>query len=156
MAGPYETRQDDYLISTDPARLDPAAAHAFLTTAYWSRGISLEIVKKALENSLCFGLYHQDRQVGLARVVTDHATYAYLCDVYVLEAHRGKGLGLWMVECIMSHPELQNLRRFTLATKDAHGIYANFGFAPLAAPERMMERFDPEVYERMMKGMANG
>ncbi|HEU5399164.1 MAG TPA: GNAT family N-acetyltransferase, partial [Gammaproteobacteria bacterium] len=113
----YETRQEEYLISTDPAKLDPVAVHAFLTTAYWSPGIPLAVVKKALENSLCFGLYHQGKQVGLVRVVTDHATYGYLCDVYVLEAHRGKGLGHWMVECVMSHPELQNLRRFTLATK---------------------------------------
>ena len=145
----YETRQEEYLISTDPAKLDPVAVHAFLTTAYWSPGIPLAVVKKALENSLCFGLYHQGKQVGLVRVVTDHATYGYLCDVYVLEAHRGKGLGHWMVECVMSHPELQDLRRFTLATKDAHGVYAAFGFTPLTAPERMMERFDPKVYERM-------
>lgn len=145
----YETRQEEYLVSTDPAKLDPQAAHAYLTTSYWSPGIPLAVVKKALENSLCFGLYHQGKQVGLSRVVTDHATYAYLCDVYVLEAHRGKGLGHWMVECVMSHPELQNLRRFGLATKDAHGVYAAFGFTPLKAPERMMERLDPKVYERM-------
>src|SRR5215469_8426926 len=127
----YETRQEEYLISTDPAKLDPGAAHAFLTTAYWSQGVPLAVVTKALQNSLCFGLYHQGKQVGLVRVVTDHATYAYLCDVYVLEAHRGKGLGHWMVECVMAHPELQNLRRFTLATRDAHGVYAAFGFTPL-------------------------
>ncbi|HEV2333031.1 MAG TPA: GNAT family N-acetyltransferase [Gammaproteobacteria bacterium] len=145
----YETRQEEYLVSTDPAKLDPAAVHAFLTTAYWSSGIPLAVVEKALENSLCFGLYHDRKQVGLVRVVTDHATYAYLCDVYVLEAHRGKGLGHWMVECVMSHPDLQDLRRFTLATKDAHGVYAAFGFTPLKAPERMMERLDPKVYERM-------
>lgn len=149
MATIYETRQDDYLVSTDPKKLDTAAIHAFLTTAYWSPGIPLAVVQKALANSLCFGLYHQGKQVGLSRVVTDHATYAYLCDVYVLEAHRGKGLGHWMVECIMSHPELQNLRRFTLATRDAHGVYAAFGFTPLKAPDRMMERHDPNVYERM-------
>ena len=87
--------------------------------------------------------------MGLSRVVTDYTTYAYLCDVYVLEAHRGKGLGHWMVECVMTHPELQNLRRFTLATRDAHGIYATFGFTPLKAPERMMERHDPQVYKRL-------
>jgi len=145
-----ETRQDDYLVSTDPARIDTTAVHAFLTTMYWCHGISKSLTEKALANSLCFGLYHQDKeQVGLSRVVTDYATYAYLCDVYVLEAHRGKGLGHWMVECIMTHPELQNLRRFTLATRDAHGIYAAFGFTPPKAPERQMERHDPDVYKRL-------
>ena len=145
----YETRQDQYLISTDPKKLDAVAIHDFLVTAYWSPGIPLAVVEKALANSLNFGLYHRGKQVGLSRVVTDYATYAYLCDVYVLEAHRGKGLGHWMVECIMTHPELQNLRRFTLATRDAHGVYAAFGFTALKAPERMMERHDPGVYQRM-------
>jgi GNAT superfamily N-acetyltransferase len=149
MAAIYETCQDDYLVSTDPKKLDVEAIHAFLTTAYWSPGIPLPVVQKALANSLCFGLYHQGKQVGLSRVVTDYATYAYLCDVYVLESHRGKGLGHWMVECIMTHSELQNLRRFTLATRDAHGVYAAFGFTGLKAPDRMMERHDPRVYERM-------
>ena len=149
MAAIYETRQDEYLISTDPEKLDAVTIHAFLTTSYWSPGIPLPVVQKALAHSLCFGLYHQGKQVGLSRVVTDHATYAYLCDVYVLEAHRGKGLGHWMVECIMAHPELQNLRRFTLATRDAHRVYEAFGFMGLKAPERMMERHDPKVYERM-------
>ena len=152
-----ETRQDDYLISTDPARLDPAAVHAFLTNVYWCQGISRSLVEKALSNSLCFGLYHRDReQVGLSRVVTDYATYAYLCDVYVLETHRGKGLGHWMVECIMTHPDLQNLRRFTLATRDAHGIYAAFGFATPKAPERQMERHDPDVYKRLAAELERG
>ena len=145
----HETRQGEYLISTDPGKLDPEAIHAFLKGAYWSVDIPFAVVQKALANSLCFGLYHQGKQVGLSRVVTDHATYAYLCDVYVLESHRGKGLGHWMVECIMTHPELQDLRRFTLATRDAHGIYAAFGFTGLKAPERMMERHDPGVYQRM-------
>lgn len=145
-----EVRQGEYLVSTDPARLDAAAVHAFLTTAYWCEGIPLSLVEKALANSLCFGVYHRDKdQVGLSRVVTDYATYAYLCDVYVLEAHRGKGLGHWMVGCVMTHPELQNLRRFTLATRDAHGIYAAFGFARPTMPERQMERRDPDVYKRL-------
>ena len=146
-----EVKNDDYMVSTDPARLDAAKVHAFLTTAYWSEGIPLGVVKKALENSLCFGLYHKGELVGLSRVVTDYATFAYLCDVYVLEVHRGKGLGHWLVECVMTHPELQNLRRFILATRDAHGVYANFGFTALkpVTVERMMERHDPEVYKRM-------
>jgi GNAT superfamily N-acetyltransferase len=150
MATIIETHQDEYLISTDPARLDTAAVHTFLTGVYWCAGISKPLVEKALANSLCFGLYHEDEgQVGLSRVVTDYATYAYLCDVYVLDSHRGKGLGHWMVECVMTHPDLQNLRRFTLATKDAHGVYAVFGFAAPKAPERQMERHDPDVYKRL-------
>lgn len=149
MATVVESRQDEYLMSTDPARLDPKAVHAFLTTAHWCTGISLPLVEKALANSLCFGIYHGKEQVALSRVVTDYATFAYLCDVYVLEAHRGKGLGHWMVECVMTHPDLQNLRRFTLATKDAHGIYGAFGFTPPKAPERQMERHDPDVYKRL-------
>lgn len=152
-----ETRQDQYLISTDPSRLDADAIHAYLTTAYWSPGIPKPLVDKALANSLNFGLYHHDKeQVGLSRVVTDYATYAYLCDVYVVESHRGKGLGHWMVECIMTHPDLQNLRRFTLATRDAHGIYAAFGFTGLKAPERMMERHDPGVYQRLAAEIERG
>ncbi|HSC46772.1 MAG TPA: GNAT family N-acetyltransferase [Gammaproteobacteria bacterium] len=146
-----ETRQDEYLISTDPKKLQPERVHAFLTTAYWSTGIPLAVVKKALSNSLCFGLYHKGEQVGLSRVVTDYSTFAYLCDVYVLEAHRRKGLGQWLVECVMTHPELQDLRRFLLATRDAHGIYANFGFTGLKSVERMMERHDPDVYQRLAK-----
>lgn len=148
-----ETKQGEYMVSTDPAKLDAVKAHAFLTTAYWSEGIPLGVVKTALENSLCFGLYHKGQLVGLSRVVTDYATFAYLCDVYVLEAHRGKGLGHWLVECVMTHPELQNLRRFVLTTRDAHGVYANFGFTGLkpVTVERMMERHDPDVYKRMSK-----
>ena len=152
-----ETRQDDYLISTEPARLDAQAVHAFLSNVYWCAGISRPLLEKALANSLCFGLYHRDKeQVGLSRVVTDYATYAYLCDVYVLEAHRGKGLGHWMVECIMTHPDLQDLRRFTLATKDAHGVYAAFGFTAPKAPERQMERHDPDVYKRLAAELERG
>lgn len=149
MATVVESRQDEYLMSTDPARLDPKAVHAFLTTSHWCAGIALARVEQALANSLCFGVYHGKEQVGLSRVVTDYATFAYLCDVYILEAHRGKGLGHWMVECVMTHPDLQNLRRFTLATKDAHGIYGAFGFTAPKAPERQMERHDPDVYKRL-------
>ncbi len=157
MARIVEARQDEYLISTDPARLDGAAVHAFLTKAYWCAGISRTLLDRALANSLCFGLYHRGReQVGLSRVVTDYSTFAYLCDVYVLESHRGKGLGHWMVECVMTHPDLQNLRRFTLATRDAHGIYAAFGFASPKAPERQMERHDPDVYKRLAAEFESG
>ncbi len=135
-----------YRISTDPARLDARSIHAYLTRSYWAEGIPLEVVERALAGSLCFGLYHGDEQVGLARVVTDQATYAYLCDVYVLEAHRGAGLGRWLMEAVMSHPGLQGLRRVALVTRDAHGLYAGFGFTPLARPEGHMERHRPGIY----------
>ena len=137
--GPYE-------ISTDAARLDLQAIHAYLTRSYWSPGIPREVVERAAANSLCFGLYHAEQeQVGYARVVTDRASFAYLCDVYVLEAHRRQGLSKWLIQTILEHPDLQGLRRFLLATKDAHGLYAQFGFTPLASPERMMQilRLDP-------------
>jgi GNAT superfamily N-acetyltransferase len=136
----------DYSISADPQRLDPVAIHAYLTRSYWSTGVSFDIVKKAMDHSLCFGLYHEGAQVGYARVVTDQTTFAYLADVYVLEAHRGRGLSKRLVEAVQAHPELQGLRRFLLATKDAHGLYAQFGFKPLANPARMMEVFNPDVY----------
>src|SRR5580698_7065809 len=127
----------DYAITTDKDRLDVDAIHAFLTTSYWSPGVPKETVARAVAHSLCFGLFHGPHQVGLARVITDKATFAYLADVYVLEPHRGKGLSKWMLEVIGEHPELQGLRRFMLATRDAHGLYAEFGFTPLANPSRM-------------------
>jgi GNAT superfamily N-acetyltransferase len=143
---PVEIRRGDYLISTDPARLDPAAIQAYLTSSYWARGIPLATVEKSLRGSLCFGLYHGSQQVGLARVISDYATHAYLCDVYILESHRGAGLGKWLMETVISHPVLQGLRRFTLATRDAHGLYHQFGFRPLAQPDRHMEISVPDVY----------
>jgi GNAT superfamily N-acetyltransferase len=143
---PLETRRGDYSISTDPARLDALAIHAYLTSSYWARGIPLTTVEKSLRGSLCFGLYHFGEQVGLARVISDFATYAYLCDVYVLETHRGSGLGKWLMETVVTHPRLQGLRRFTLATRDAHGLYSQFGFRPLAQPDRHMEISAPDTY----------
>src|SRR5438034_3767089 len=136
----------EYTITTDRRRLDVAAIHAFLTSSYWSPGVPLAVVERAILNSLPFGLLHGERQVGFARVVTDKATFAYLADVYVLEAHRGKGLSKWLLEAIQGHEELQGLRRFMLATKDAHSLYAQFGFKELANPSRMMEKFNPSVY----------
>ena len=134
------TRVNTYDISTDPSRLQLDAIHAYLVRSYWSPGIPRELVARAIENSLCFGLYLGDAQVGFARVVTDKSSFAYLADVYVLEEHRGQGLSKRLVETIQAHPDLQGLRRFMLATRDAHGLYAQFGFKPLAAPERVMER----------------
>jgi GNAT superfamily N-acetyltransferase len=141
-------QQGEYTISTDPARLDLAAVHAYLTQSYWSPGIPREVVERAAANSLCFGLLHGGAQVGYARVVTDRATFAYLCDVYVLEAHRGQGLSKWLMQVIGEHPNLQGLRRFMLGTQDAHGLYAQFGFTPLANPARMMEILRPDVYRQ--------
>ena len=128
-----------YDISTDPSRLQLDAIHSYLTRSYWSPGVPRDVVARAIANSMCFGIYLGEAQVGFARVVTDKASFAYLADVYVLEAHRGQGLSKRLVETIQAHPDLQGLRRFLLATMDAHGLYARFGFKPLAAPERMME-----------------
>jgi GNAT superfamily N-acetyltransferase len=135
-----------YEISTDKSRLDRAAIHAYLTQSYWSPGVPRAVVERAIEHSLCFGVFHEGAQVGFARVVTDRATFAYLADVYLLEAHRGRGLARELVGAVMAHPELQGLRRMLLATRDAHGLYAKFGFRPLAAPDRMMELHRPDVY----------
>jgi len=128
-----------YEISTDHSRLDVNGIHAFLTQIYWSSGIPLAVVERAIDNSVCVGAYLSSEQVGFARVITDRATFAYLADVYVLERHRGKGLSRRMIEAILHHPELQGLRRFLLITRDAQGLYAKFGFKPLAAPDRFME-----------------
>ena len=138
---------DGYTITTDQRRFDTAAIHAFLSRSYWSPGVPLAVVCKALENSLAFGILRGDAQVGLGRVVTDRATFAYLADVYVLEAHRGKGLSKCLLEAIQAHDDLQGLRRFLLATKDAHSLYARFGFQALANPSRMMEIVNPGVYQ---------
>jgi N-acetylglutamate synthase-like GNAT family acetyltransferase len=141
-----ELRRGDYTISTEPDRLDVAAIHAYLTRSYWSPGIPRAIVERALAHSLSFGIFHGDAQVGFARVVTDRATFAYLADVYVLEDHRGQGLSKWLLETVLAHPELQGLRRFLLATRDAHGLYARYGFEPLANPTRLMEILAADVY----------
>ena len=143
---PQITR-DAYVISTDPSRLDVAAIHAYLTRSYWSEGIPMETVERALASSLCFGLFNGPSQIGLARVITDRATYAYLCDVYVLESHRSQGLGQWLMQAVTAHPDLQGLRRFGLATRDAHGLYEKFGFAALAHPDRHMEILNAGLYQ---------
>jgi GNAT superfamily N-acetyltransferase len=135
-----------YAISTDKTRFDIVAIHAFLSRSYWSPGIPLATVERAIANSLAFGVFHGIEQVGFARVVTDRATFAYLADVYILEAHRGQGLAKRLVESVLAHEDLQGLRRFLLATRDAHSLYAPFGFRPLAAPDRMMEIHRPDAY----------
>lgn len=143
-----EWQRGEYVISTDQSRLDFEMIHDFLTnSSYWAVGRKIETVKRSIEHSLSFGLYENDKQVGFARVVTDYATFAWLADVFVLEEARGHGLGTWLVEVILSHPELQGFRRWTLATKDAHEIYRGFGFSELKRPERWMERRDPATQE---------
>jgi GNAT superfamily N-acetyltransferase len=136
-----------YSISTDPKRFQIAGIHAFLSTSYWSPGIPLETLEAAIRNSLSFGLFHDGVQVGFARVVTDRATFAYLCDVYVLPNHVGQGRAKWMLSTLLSHPDLQGLRRFLLATRDAHALYSRFGFRPLGNPSRFMEILQPNIYE---------
>jgi len=134
-----ELRHGAYLISDDPARIDAAAIHEFLSRSYWSPGIPIETVRRALENSLSIGAYTESgQQVGLVRIITDFATYAYLCDVYVLEEHRGKGLAKAMMALTMRHPRLQGLRSWNLRTRDAHPLYAHFGFKPVDNPEGYM------------------
>ena len=135
-------------MTTDAAAMDLNAIHAYLTRSYWSEGISKELVARAMAGSLCFGLLDGGRQIGFARVITDKATYAYLCDVYVLEEYQGRGLGTWMMQELMTHPDLQGLRRFGLVTRDAHGLYEKFGFALLANPDGHMEIARPGIYLR--------
>jgi GNAT superfamily N-acetyltransferase len=143
-----ESVRGEYTISTDRARIDVAAVHDFLSKTYWSPGIPEDVVRRGIAGALCFGIYHGRDQVGFARVITDRATYAYLSDVYVLEAHRGRGLAKWMMELVMAHPSLQGLRRFALSTRDAHALYEQFGFQIVANPERQMEIMRRDIYLR--------
>ena len=135
-----------YLISTDPERLDVQAVQDFLRSSYWAEGIPLEVVERSLRGSLCFGLYAAESQVGFARVVTDHATFAYVCDVHVVPPHRGQGLGRWLMECVLRSPRLQGLRRWMLVTRDAQRLYQQVGFQPVADPARVMEIVRPGMY----------
>ncbi|HEY7784524.1 MAG TPA: GNAT family N-acetyltransferase [Pyrinomonadaceae bacterium] len=139
-----EWKKDEFTISTDPQRLDLEVIHEYLVThSYWAQGRSFETVERSISNSLNFGLYKGDEQVGFARVVTDRATFAWLGDVFILPDYRGKGLSKWLMEVIVTHPELQGLKRWILATRDAHELYRRFGFKELAQPDRWMERFNP-------------
>lgn len=147
-----EWKQNNLLVTTDPAKLDVDAIHAFLARAYWCENIPRATVVRAMQHSLCFGLLDGGTQVGLARVVTDGATFAYLCDVYVLEGYRGRGLGKWLIKCVMAHPQLQGLRRFNLVTRDAHQLYEQFGFQSLKKPEGYMELLKPDIYKAAVVG----
>ena len=145
---PLEYSRGEFVVSTDPARLELDTLHNFLTRCYWAEGIPREVVARSLENSLCFGVFRGPHQIGFARVVSDYATYAYLGDVFILDAYRGRGLAKFLMQCIRQHPQLQGLRRWTLATRDAHGLYTQFGFRPLIRPERFMEIHDPDAYRK--------
>lgn len=158
-AGPFERREGGILFSDDPALVDLDVVHGFLSTSYWSPGIPRRIIERAIRHSLVFGVYDtlarradadlRPAQIGFARVVTDRATFAYLADVFILEPFRGRGLSKGLVAFVMSHPDLQGLRRFMLATRDAHGLYARSGFTALTHPERFMEKADPDIYRRI-------
>ena len=157
---------DGYSISTDKSKMDIDFIHGFLTRSYWAEGVTKDIIKKSVNGSLCFGVFRNDpsplasvsggqslwrrhagKQVGFARMVTDEATFAYLADVFIIEDHRRKGLSKWLMETIMSYPGLQGLRRMLLATRDAHGLYTQFGFTPLNNPERWMQIHNPDIYK---------
>jgi GNAT superfamily N-acetyltransferase len=147
-----ESRLGDFLISTDPTRLNLDVIHNFLTNCYWAKGIPREVVARSIKHSLCFGVYDGiGAQVGFARVISDFATIAYLGDVFVLESHRGRGLSKMLMQSVTQHPALQNLRRWILLTRDAHGLYSQFGFTALKMPDRYMELHRPDAYEKSEK-----
>jgi GNAT superfamily N-acetyltransferase len=143
----HERRDRDILISTDQARLDLDEIHGFLSRSYWAAGVPREIVERSIRHSICFGAFDEGRQVGFARVISDRATYAYVADVFVLPSHRGRGIGKRLMACITTHPELQGLRLWTLFTRDAHGLYRQYGFEGARYPDRLMERRQTRAYE---------
>lgn len=147
MSDTFTRTRDTFTVSDDVLRLDLDATHAYLTRSYWATGVPREIVMRSIRGSLCLGLYEDDTQIGFARAVTDRATFAYICDVYVLEAYRGRGLGVWLMECLLDHPDLQGLRRWLLTTQDAHGLYENAGFVRAPFPERFMVIDRPTLYQ---------
>jgi len=138
-----EVHKDQFTISTDPQKLDLAAITEMLARAYWALGRPAERTERGVANSLVFGLYAGEKQIGLARVISDYAVFAYLCDVFIHEDYRAHGLGKWLIETVMSHPDLQGLRRWTLATRDAHGLYRQFGWEELQNPETWMQILRP-------------
>lgn len=143
----------EYVVTDEPERIDAAFVHGYLSRSYWAEGIPLAVVEQAIENSLCFGVFGPDGQVGFARVITDYATFAYLADVFIIEEHRGRGLSVWLMECVAEHPRLQGLRRWLLGTRDAHTLYEKTGWSRIKPDDgRWMEKADPDVYERMAKG----
>jgi GNAT superfamily N-acetyltransferase len=152
-----EWRRGEYTISTDRARLDVGLIHKYLSeSSYWAKGRPREVVERSIEHSLAFGIYHGERQVGFSRVITDYATFAWIADVFVVEEYRGRGLGKWLSEVMLAHPDLQGFRRWVLATKDAHELYRHVGFQELQRVERWMERRDPQTVERPDYWAATG
>lgn len=143
---PHEWHRDGFTISTDHARVDLDAVYTFLSATYWARGIPREVMERSITNAIPFGIFEGTRLVGFGRVVSDRATMAYVGDVFVLEPWRGRGLSRWLMECMLAHPELQGLRRWMLLTRDAHALYQRVGFTELAAPDRWMEKWAPDVY----------
>jgi GNAT superfamily N-acetyltransferase len=143
---PREWERGGFTVSTDRARLDLDVVHAFLAASYWAAGMPRAVLERAVENSLTFGVYHGDRQVGFARAITDLATYAYLSDVFVIDEYRGRGLSKWLLECVVAHPDLQGLRRFALFTRDAQSLYERYGFGPAHGASTYMERWSPNAY----------
>ncbi len=142
-------QQGKYIISDEKDLMDIKIIHQYLSEeSYWCAGIPIEVVKKSIDGAHCFGIFHNENQIGFARVITDHATFAYLADVFVLSGHRGKGLSKWLIKTIVDNPELQGLRRWILATRDAHALYEQFGFTSLAKPDRFMELHNPNVYQK--------
>lgn len=141
-----EERRGEYWLTSDLARMDVDAIHGYLSRVYWSEGIPRDVVERSMQNSLCFGVFCGEDQVGFARVITDFATFAYVADVFVLEQHRGRRLALWLMQFVMKHPRLQGLRRWALATRDAHGLYEKVGFRRLN-PDRWMEIVVPNIYK---------
>jgi GNAT superfamily N-acetyltransferase len=146
MADHITVKQGDYSVSTDPAVFNIEVIHDFLSHSYWAENIPLETMKRAINNSLCFGLFHKQQQIGFARVITDYSTFGYLADVFIIESYRGKGLARFLIGTIMQHPDLKGFRKWLLATRDAHGLYGKFGFKPIEKPERLMEISRPGIY----------
>ncbi len=137
--------ENKFIISTDKKKLDPSVIHEFLTNSYWATGISLARVQKRIDNSLCFGVYAGEKQIGFARIITDFDSFAYLADVFILENYRGLGLSKVLIDSILTHPDCRNFRRWLLATRDAHGLYAQFGFKELKMPSLWMEINNPDA-----------
>ncbi|HYO22936.1 MAG TPA: GNAT family N-acetyltransferase [Flavisolibacter sp.] len=145
-----EWTKDDFCVSTDKGRLNVDFIHTSLSKTYWAENVPPRVVQRSVGGSLCFGVYHLHQQIGFARVITDEATFAYLCDVFIDEAYRGKGLSKWLIEVILAYPGLQGLRRFMLATRDAHGLYRQFGFTELTFTDRWMHIHWPNVYKEKL------
>ena len=143
----FEAQREGFLISTDPARLQLETICQFLARSYWANDRPRQVIARSIENSLCFGMYAREKQIGFTRVVSDCATYAWVCDVFIHEDYRGHGLGKWLMSCVLAHPDLLTVKRWALATRDAHGLYRQFGFTPVQHPEKLMERIHPRPSE---------